>query len=222
MSILIAMSVAAAAVGGIIVVIGAEQPTTEPVAIDAALEQKTRAATRGGERVLSAPVAPSGSGAVPTPSSKRSSPTPRPPQPVTGLNQAQMNNAAVIVQVAQERGLPRRAILVAMMTGLQESSLRNLANPTVPASLSQPNEGSGDNFDSIGVFQQRPSQGWGTVAQLMNPRYAADAFYERLFKVSDWESKSLGDAAQAVQRSALPDAYAEHEERATKVLDALL
>jgi len=109
-----------------------------------------------------------------------------------------------------------------MMTGLQESSLRNLANSSVPASLDRPNEGSANNFDSIGVFQQRPSQGWGTVEQLMNPRYAAGAFYERLFKVSDWESKSLGAAAQAVQRSAEPDAYADHEDRATKILDALL
>ena len=133
-----------------------------------------------------------------------------------------MNNAAVIVQVAQKRGLPRRAMLVALMTGMQESSLRNLANPSVPASLDRPNEGDGDNFDSIGVFQQRPSQGWGTVAQLMNPRYAADAFYRRLLKVSGWESKSLGAAAQAVQRSAVPDAYAEHEKRAIRVVDALL
>jgi len=218
MSLLIAMSVVVAAVAGIIFVSGADQPTTEPVAIDAALQRRTSAPARGEERALSAPVIPSGSGAVPTPSLTSS----RPPQPVTGLNQTQMNNAAVIVQVAQERGLPRRAMLVAMMTGLQESSLRNLANPSVPDSLDRPNEGSADNFDSIGVFQQRPSQGWGTVAQLMNPRYAAGAFYERLFKVSDWESKSLGAAAQAVQRSAEPDAYADHENRATKILDALL
>ena len=56
----------------------------------------------------------------------------------------------------------------------------------------------------------------------MDPRYAADAFYKRLLKVSDWESRSVGEAAQAVQRSAVPDAYDDHEERATKVLDALL
>jgi hypothetical protein len=212
-----------AVVGGILAVGGAEEPTTQPVAIDAALQQTTGGASRGGQRVDSAPVIPSRSGKVPTPfSAKASSSTPRPPRPVTGLNQAQMNNAAVIVQVAQDRGLPRRAMLVAMMTGLQESSLRNLANPSVPASLNRPNEGSGEDFDSLGVFQQRPSQGWGTVAQLMNPRYAAGAFYERLLKVSDWESKNPGAAAQAVQRSAAPDAYADHENRATKVLDALL
>ncbi len=133
-----------------------------------------------------------------------------------------MNNAAVIVRIARERKLPRRAMLVAMMTGLQESSLRNLANPKVPASLDEPNEGSGENFDSLGVFQQRPSQGWGTVAQLMDPRYAAGAFYERLLRVADWETKSLGDAAQAVQRSGVPDAYAGHEDRAAEVVDALL
>ncbi|MFC3383688.1 hypothetical protein [Couchioplanes azureus] len=127
----------------------------------------------------------------------------------------------MIVQVARQRGLPRRAMLVALMTGMQESSLRNLANPSVPASLDRPNEGSGQNFDSLGVFQQRPSQGWGTVAQLMSPRYAANAFYERLLKTSGWESRSLGDAAQAVQRSAVPDAYAAHEKLANQLVDAL-
>ena len=227
MSILIVMSAVSAAAGGVVAVSAANQSTTAPVAIDAALQHRSsgpQAASRGGVRVSPAPVAPS---AVSTPSSKAarlpgSSRAPRPPRPLAGLNQAQMNNAAVIVQVAQKRGLPRRAMLVALMTGMQESSLRNLANLSVPASLDRPNEGDGDNFDSIGVFQQRPSQGWGTVAQLMNPRYAADAFYRRLLKVSGWESKSLGAAAQAVQRSAVPDAYAEHEKRAIRVVDALL
>jgi len=216
--LVLATSMAAAAVGGIIVVSGPERPPTQPVAIDAAIERTTGAASRGGERLLAAPVVPSKPRPAPTPSSTPS----RPPRPVTGLNQAQMNNAAVIVQIGKERGLSRRAMLVAMMTGLQESGLRNLANPSVPGSLDRPHEGSGSDFDSIGVFQQRPSQGWGSVAQLMNPRYAAGAFYDRLIKVADWESKSLGDAAQAVQRSGKPDAYAGHETRATKILDVLL
>jgi hypothetical protein len=209
-------------VGGIIAVNSAQEPVTVPVAVDAAIQRRTSAAKRADVRVSPTPAAPSGSGTAPTPSTKASVLIGRQPKPVTGLNQAQMNNAAVIVQVAQKRDLPRRAMLVAMMTGLQESSLRNLANTTVPASLELPNEGSGDDFDSIGVFQQRPSQGWGTVAELMNQRFAADAFYKRLLKVPDWESMSLGEAAQAVQRSALPDAYAEHENRAVKLLDALL
>lgn len=208
-----------AAAGGVVAVSAAEEPATVSVAVDAALQRKTSAARQGKVRNSRTPVAPSGSG---SPSRKASPLISLPAKPVAGLNQTQMNNAAVIVRVAQERGLPRRAMLVAMMTGLQESSLRNLANPSVPASLDLPNEGSGDDFDSIGVFQQRPSQGWGTVAELMNVRFAADAFYKRLVKVSDWESKSLGAAAQAVQRSAVPDAYADHEKRSVKVLDALL
>jgi hypothetical protein len=217
------MSAVAAAVAGVVAMGGTRQSATAPVAIDAAL-QEAPGAPQDEVRVSPAPFAPPKPGVASSkaPRPRGSSPTRRPPRPVSGLNQAQMNNAAVIVQVARERGLPRRAMLVAMMTGMQESSLRNLANPTVPGSLDRPNEGSGSNFDSLGIFQQRPSQGWGTVAQLMNPRYAADAFYRRLLKVSDWESKSLGDAAQAVQRSAVPDAYAEHEKRATKIVDALL
>ncbi|GAA0537653.1 hypothetical protein GCM10010172_18800 [Paractinoplanes ferrugineus] len=220
--VLLAMSAVAVTAGAIFAVSGGAQPATVPVAVDAALQRPAAAASEFSTSAApAAPAAPAKS-KVRTPSSKASSRTTRPPRPVSGLNQTQMNNAAVIVRVAQDRGLPRQAMLVAMMTGLQESGLRNLANPKVPDSLDRPHEGSGDNFDSLGVFQQRPSQGWGSVPQLMNPRYAADAFYERLLKVSDWESRTPGDAAQAVQRSAVPDAYAEHENRAVKVLDALL
>ena len=214
-----AMGVVSAVIGGIITVSGAGEPTTAPVAIDARLEAKPKpkvTATRAKARTLSAPVP------KPTPTPRPKASASRPPRPAGGLNQAQMNNAAVIVRAAQDRGLPRRAMLVAMMTGLQETRLRNLANPSVPESLDLANEGSGQNFDSLGVFQQRPSQGWGTVEQLMDPRYAADAFYARLLRVSDWESKDLGDAAQAVQRSGAPDAYDKHEEQATTVVDALL
>jgi hypothetical protein len=214
-TLLVAVS---AAVGGIVALNGAGQFTTAPP-IAAAVAAPPAATPR---------VAATQRSSIPkiTPKATRkpdAAPTSRrPPQPVTGLNQTQMNNAAVIVQVARERDLPRRAMLIAMITGIQESSLRNLANTTVPQSLDRPNEGSGENFDSLGVFQQRPSQGWGSVAELMNPRYAAGAFYERLLKVSDWETLSLGDAAQAVQRSAVPDAYADHEDRAATIVDALL
>jgi hypothetical protein len=209
-----------AAAGGVVAVNLPGRPATTPTSVDAALQPRASTsppASRGKVRVT--PV-PSASTATTTRTVKPKST--RPPEPVAGLNQTQMNNAAVIVRVAQELDLPRRAMLVAMMTGMQESSLRNLANPTVPGSLDRPNEGDGSNFDSLGIFQQRPSQGWGTVAQLMTPRYAAKAFYQKLLTVDDWESKTLGAAAQAVQRSALPDAYDEHEDRAATVVDALL
>jgi hypothetical protein len=211
-----------AAAGGVVAVNLPGRTVTTPTAVDSALQPRAStppAATRGKVRV--APV-PSASAPAVTASRTVVPKSTRPPEPVAGLDQTQMNNAAVIVRVAQDLELPRRAMLVAMMTGMQESSLRNLANPTVPGSFDRPNEGDGSNFDSLGIFQQRPSQGWGTVAQLMTPRYAAKAFYEKLLTIEDWESRTLGAAAQAVQRSALPDAYDEHEERAARVVDALL
>lgn len=143
------------------------------------------------------------------------------PTPVAGLTQRQMDHAAVIVAAGRARKMPPRAMVVAIMTAMQETNLRNLANPGVPASLGYRHDGVGTDHDSVGVFQQRPSQGWGTVAQLMNPRYAADVFYARLAKVGGWQALPLTAAAQAVQRSAYPDAYAKHEARARKIVDSL-
>jgi hypothetical protein len=108
-------------------------------------------------------------------------------------------NASLITAVAVQRGLPPRAASIALATAMQESKLRNI--------------GHGDQAgpDSRGLFQQRPSQGWGTEAQVMDPYYAANAFYDALEKIPDYESLEITDAAQRVQRSAYPRAYAEHE-----------
>jgi hypothetical protein len=143
------------------------------------------------------------------------------PGPVVGLNQAQTDNAYIIVQVGIQMGLPQRAYVVAIATALQETNLRNLANPKVPSSLKLPHEGTGTNYDSIGLFQQRPSMGWGTVAQLMDPAHTSARFYARLLRVNGWQSMSVSAAAQAVQRSAFPGAYAKHAERAGRIVDAL-
>jgi cell wall-associated NlpC family hydrolase len=102
--------------------------------------------------------------------------------------------------------LPVRAAVVAVATARQESVLRNLPD--------------GDR-DSIGLFQQRPSQGWGTPEQLADPVYATDAFLGRLVLVPGWDSIPLTEAAQAVQRSATPDAYAQWEPLAVAVVAAL-
>lgn len=118
----------------------------------------------------------------------------------------QAANAAVITAVAMRRGLPNRAATIALATAMQESKLRNLR---------------GGDRDSVGLFQQRPSQGWGTVAQILDPVYASNAFYDRLERVSDWENRPLTEAAQAVQRSAFPDAYAQHESAAAALTVAL-
>lgn len=142
------------------------------------------------------------------------------PKPVAGLTQAQTNNAFIVVEVARQMNLPERAMVVAIATALQETYLKNLANPKVAASMKLPHEGTGTNYDSVGIFQQRVSI-WGTPEQLMDPAFASAKFYTKLTKVSGWQNMSVTNAAQAVQRSAFASAYAKHATTAQKIVDAL-
>ncbi|MEU5906949.1 hypothetical protein ABZ780_21565 [Micromonospora sp. NPDC047467] len=162
---------------------------------------------------------------TPTPTATRKAPKkpvkPRRPRPVAGLDQAQMDNAKIIVDVGLELKMPRRALVVALATAMQESNLYNLASDVLPESTRYPHQGSGSDHDSVGLFQQRPSSGWGTVAELMRPSYAARAFYTALNEIPGWQDMSVTSAAQAVQISAYPDAYAQHEDRASVVAAAL-
>lgn len=148
---------------------------------------------------------------------------PAPPvvRPVAGLDQQQMDNAARIVRQGRSQGMPERALVIAIATAMQESDLRNVASSAVPSSLQLPHEGVSSDHDSVGLFQQRPSQGWGTVAELMNPSHAAMLFYRALSRVQGWERMSVTSAAQAVQRSAFPGAYQKHTARAEQVVGAL-
>ena len=125
------------------------------------------------------------------------------------LSGEQAGNARVIVAAAKALGLPQQAAAVAIMTGRQESALLVLANPAVPGSGDYPHQGSGSEHDSVGLFQQRPSQGWGSVRQLMDPGYAATTFLRSLVQVPGWQHQPLWRAAQAVQRSADGAAYAQ-------------
>ncbi|MBF4609334.1 LysM peptidoglycan-binding domain-containing protein [Curtobacterium sp. VKM Ac-1393] len=122
-----------------------------------------------------------------------------------GLSAEQRQNAATIVAVGRSLGVPDRGIVVALAAAMQESSLRNLSR--------------GDR-DSVGLFQQRPSQGWGSAAKLQDPAYATKLFFggrsnpnagktRGLLDVPGWSSMSITDAAQAVQLSAYPKAYAD-------------
>lgn len=169
--------------------------------------------------------------ASPSPSPKPSaSPSPKPaaprathswpPAPVAGLDQTEMTNAAVVVKVGAQRGLPQRAQVIAIATALQESNLYNMASNAVLESFRYPHQGASSDHDSVGLFQQRPSQGWGSVAELMDPAHSAGLFYDRLVNVARWQSMSLTDAAQAVQRSAFPGAYQKHEGRAQQIVAA--
>ncbi|NUP75567.1 MAG: hypothetical protein HOQ07_13100 [Sinomonas sp.] len=110
----------------------------------------------------------------------------------------QTANASLITAIAVRRGLPARAATIAIATSMQEAKLRNI------------NYGDHAGPDSRGLFQQRPSQGWGTETQLMDPVYATNAFYDALVKVPGYESLPITEAAQKVQRSAVPEAYSQH------------
>ncbi|MEV0649550.1 hypothetical protein AB0I28_30265 [Phytomonospora sp. NPDC050363] len=142
------------------------------------------------------------------------------PSPVAGLSAKQMKNAVTIVRVGQEMGLPKRAWIIAIMTAMQESRLYNLASYVVPESLEYPHQGTGADHDSVGLFQQRASGTWGSVEEIMTPKTSAEAFYRGLKGVDGWEDMALTYAAQAVQISAFPDAYAQHESLAREVVGA--
>ncbi|GAA2100463.1 C40 family peptidase [Streptomyces albiaxialis] len=124
----------------------------------------------------------------------------------TGLNAHQIRNAQTIIAVGQKNQVPTRGQVVAIVAALQESNLTN--HP-------------GGDRDSIGLFQMRPSMGWGTPKQLHNPTWAAGKFYRALLSVPGWEKMSVNDAAQAVEKSGFPDAYAKHTKRAVQIVASI-
>jgi hypothetical protein len=122
------------------------------------------------------------------------------------LNDEQRNIVAQIISIGQQRELPPLAWQIAIQAGMTESGLRPLNY--------------GDR-DSLGIFQMRPSMGWGTEAQVVDPTYAINKFYDVLLKVPDWENRRPGDSAQAVERSAFPDRYHNWEAMAAFLLSEL-
>ncbi|WP_410648015.1 C40 family peptidase [Amycolatopsis sp. cmx-4-54] len=144
-----------------------------------------------------------GSGAA---SSMICTPDGRPTGVVPGLTAEQMDNAGVIVAIGKQMGVPEAGWVVAIAAAMQESKLRNLHY--------------GDR-DSLGLFQQRPSMGWGTAQQITTPTYAATKFFERLTAAPNWQTMSVNDAAQTVQGSGFPNAYAQHEDTARAIVAAV-
>lgn len=126
-------------------------------------------------------------------------------EPLT-LTAEQSRNAAIIVAASYKAGLPEQAAVIALATAWQESGLRNLDY--------------GDR-DSLGLFQQRPSYGWGTPDEIMDPWYSAGRFYAELVKFDNWESRDITEMAQKVQRSGFPDAYRKHEANAIALAGSL-
>jgi hypothetical protein len=122
------------------------------------------------------------------------------------LDSVQMANAATITAVGVRRKMPEQAVVIALATALQESKLENLDE--------------GDR-DSIGLFQQRPSQGWGPAEKIRDPRYSSDRFYTALKKIKGWKNMKVTEAAQRVQRSAYPNAYAKWADESVVLAKAL-
>ncbi|MER5443418.1 NlpC/P60 family protein [Streptomyces sp. NPDC002790] len=118
----------------------------------------------------------------------------------------QIPNAQTIVASGISLDVPKKGQIIAIATAMQESRLRNL--------------NSGDR-DSLGLFQQRPSQGWGTAQQIRDPVYASERFYKALLEVDGWQQMKVTQAAQAVQKSGYPDAYAQWEDLATALQKAI-
>ncbi len=127
--------------------------------------------------------------------------------PLGTWDKDQVANAATIVAVGKQQGLPARGWVIAVGTAMQESQLENLGHL-----------GERNDHDSQGLFQQRPSQGWGTVSQIRDPVHASTTFYAALQRVPRWETLPLTVAAQKVQRSAFPDHYAKWEDDAEKLV----
>jgi murein DD-endopeptidase MepM/ murein hydrolase activator NlpD len=152
-----------------------------------------------------------GGGAIPgwcLPSAEGAAPDSDPAE--VDLDAEQLDNARVIITVGQGMQVPPRGWVIAVATALQESGLRNLSHL-----------GADNDHDSLGLFQQRPSQGWGAPEQITDPVHASTVFYERLLQVDNWQQLPLTQAAQQVQRSAFPNAYARHEPRAAEIVAAL-
>ncbi len=150
------------------------------------------------------------------------------------LNTRQLTHAATIItEGSRIDGVTRDAIQIALMAALTESTLRQLANTgTYPESGSFPNDGSGADHDSLGLFQMRPQAGWGTVAELMDPKYQVAAFFggptgpnypspRGLLDISGWQTLGKGEAAQAVEVSGFPDRYDNYAPAAETILATL-
>ncbi|RIV41577.1 hypothetical protein [Micromonospora radicis] len=126
------------------------------------------------------------------------------------LDDAQRQNAKTIIEVAKKTGVGERGAVIGIATALQESKLYNLGHL-----------GASNDHDSQGLFQQRPSTGWGSVAQITDPEYSSTAFFEALKNVGGWRDMPLTTAAQTVQVSAYPFHYAQWEEQSADIVSQL-
>ncbi|MEU7610127.1 peptidase M23 [Micromonospora sp. NPDC049204] len=203
---------------------GAATRSGRPASAELAQRAEQGVASRGLDRAaVPAPSASATPGDPDTaaPARKAAPARPTKPAPVAGLDEDQMENAEAIVRAGRKMGVPRRGLVIAVATAMQESNLYNVASGVLPESQDYPHQGVGWDHDSVGLFQQRSSSGWGPVGRLMDPEFATRQFLSALEQVPGWERMRLTDAAQAVQVSAYPEFYQQHEWRANRVVDAI-
>ncbi|SCL32464.1 hypothetical protein GA0070624_4483 [Micromonospora rhizosphaerae] len=183
-------------------------------AIDLATGKKTETDPATGKKTETVePAQTTGADKVTQPDSEKPSRDQLVPHGVEGaqsripLDDAQVDNAKAIVKAAKESGVGERGAVIGVATSLQESKLYNLGHL-----------GASNDHDSEGLFQQRPSSGWGTPEQITDPDYASKAFFNALKNVHGWQDLPLSTAAQTVQVSAFPFAYAQWEEQAADIV----
>lgn len=191
------LGVAAAVV--VLIVLVPHDPPPDPTRAVDALTPATTSAPASPATVCTTPAGPIG--------------------PVGGFGGQQLVYAAEIVAAGREMGVPAQGQVIAEATAMQESGLRMYANARVAASMSIRHEVVGADHLSVGLFQQQPW--WGPIAVLMDPKGSARLFYAHLIALPGWEHMPLAAAAQAVQRSAFPDAYRKWEGVARDVVAAV-
>jgi hypothetical protein len=145
---------------------------------------------------------------APAAAAQTAMPAPQGPQSHIDLTGDKTANAKAIIAATKKAGLDQHAATIAIATSLQESKLDNLGDL-----------GDANDHDSLGLFQQRPSSGWGTPQEITNPEHATTAFLDGLKQVPDWQHLPVTDAAQKVQVSAYPDAYAKWQQQATDIVN---
>ncbi|HEY3502800.1 MAG TPA: hypothetical protein VGN37_08485 [Actinocatenispora sp.] len=148
------------------------------------------------------------------------------PAHVLDLSSIQTQNARAIIRAGKKLGINKKGQIIALSTALQESGLRNYANGNIPASMGLPHQAVGYDHDSVGLFQQRPiapwgAGSWGTLNELMTPEKSATKFYQALLRVPGWQGMAVTVAAQTVQVSAFPEAYADDAVHANSIVNAL-
>ncbi|GAA2304324.1 hypothetical protein GCM10009853_071650 [Glycomyces scopariae] len=204
--------------------------TDEPVEETAAVEAAPAPADTTDEAATEAPApteAPTteapAPAAAPEPAVEETTEEPAGPVDidVSDIDDEQEANAVTIIETGREMGFDENGWAVALATAMQEAKLYNAASEAVPESFDYTDSDvTYSDHDSVGIFQQRPSMGWGSVEELMDVSTSASKFYGTLEDVDGWEGMSIASAAQAVQVSAYPDYYAQWEDLAWNIIDA--